>query len=55
MILISDRDIDSNDILSNEKLHKENNKCILIDEILDKTSMGTKPLHIRFDKINRLI
>ena len=44
-----DRDIDFSDILLDEKLYKERN------EISYKTSMGGKPLRVRFDKMDGLI
>ena len=50
-----DRDIDFSNILSDEKLYKENNENILIYDILYKTSTGAKPLRIRFDKIDGFI
>ena len=50
-----DIDIDSSGILLDEKLYKEKNKNILIDEISNKTSMVGKPLRIRVDKIDGFI
>ena len=45
------RDIDSGNILLDEKLYKN----ILIDDISYKTSMGSKSMRIWFDKINGFI
>ena len=50
-----DTNIYSIDILLDEKLCKEKYKNILIYDISYKTSMGAKPLHIRFDKIDVFI
>ena len=55
IIRFCDRDIICNYILSDEKLYKENYKIIIIYDILCKTSMGAKPLRIRFDKIDGFI
>ena len=49
------RDIDFSGILLDEKLYKQKNENILIYDIPYKTSTDAKPLHIRFDKINRFI
>ena len=50
-----DENIDSSDILLDEKLCKEKYENILIYHISYKTSIGAKPLHIRFDKIDGFI
>ena len=50
-----DIDIDFSGILLDEKLYKEKYQNILIYDISCKTSMGTKPLHIRYDEIDGLI
>ena len=52
IIRLWDRDIDFSDILLDEKLYKENNQNILIYDISYKTSIGAKPLRIRFNKID---
>ena len=49
--LMKARDIDSGNILLHEKIYKD----ILIDDISHKTFMGSKPLHIQFDKIDVFI
>ena len=50
IIRARNRDIYSTDILLDEELWKENHENILIYDISYKTSMGAKPLRIRFDK-----
>ena len=55
LIRVWDTNIYSIDILLDEKLCKEKYKNILIYDISYKTSMGAKPLHIRFDKIDVFI
>ena len=50
-----DRDINFSDISLDEKLYKEKYENILIYGISYKTSTGTKPLRIRFDKIDGFI
>ena len=50
-----DENIDSSDILLDEKLCKEKYENILIYHISYKKSIGAKPLHIRFDKIDGFI
>ena len=50
-----DRDSDFSDMLLDEKLYKENDENFLIYDISYKTSMGAKPLHIRFHKIDGFI
>ena len=50
-----DRDINFNDILLDKKLYKEKYENILIHDISYKSSTSTKPLRIRFDKVDRFI
>ena len=50
IITFWDINIYSSDILLNEKLYKENDENILLDDISYKTSMGAKPLCIMFVK-----
>ena len=50
-----DRDINFSDILLDEKLSNEKYENVLIYDISSKTSIGTKPLRIRFDKIDGFI
>ena len=57
MIGAMDRDsgFNFNDILLDEKIYKEKYENILIYYISYKTSMGAKPLRIRFDKVDLFI
>ena len=50
-----DIDTDFSDTLLNKKLYKEKIENILIYEISYKTSMGAKPLRIRYDKVDGFI
>ena len=50
-----DRDNDSSGILFDQKLYLENYRNILIHDISCKTSPGTKPLHNRYDEVDRFI
>ena len=54
IIRFMDRDTDFN-ILLNGKLYEEKFKNILIYDISYKTSMGAKPLRVRFNKIDGFI
>ena len=49
---VRDRDIYFSDILLEEKLYIKNYENILIYDISYKASTGTKPLRVRFEKIN---
>ena len=51
-VMDRDSDFDFNDILLDEKLYKEKYKNVSIYDISYKTSMGVKPLFIRFNKID---
>ena len=48
-----DRDIDFIDISLDKKIYQENKENISIYGISCKTSTGAKPLHFRFDNIER--
>ena len=52
IIRARNRDVNSSDILLDEKLYKENYENILIDSISYKTSVGAKPLRIIFNEID---
>ena len=49
--MITDRDAYSVDILLDEKIYQN----ISVYDISYKTSMGSKPLHLRFNKIDAFI
>ena len=53
--IITDKDIDFDNILLDEKLYKKEYENNLIYDISWKTSMCAKPLHFRFDKIDEFI
>ena len=53
--IIREIDSDFDNILLDEKWYKNKCKNILIYDISYKTLMGTKPLRIRFDKIDGFI
>ena len=55
IIIFWDRGIDFSDILLDEKLYKEKYENILFYDISCKPSTGTKPLRIRFNKIDGFI
>ena len=55
IIIFWDRGIDFSDILLDEKLYKEKCENILFYDISCKPSTGTKPLRIRFNKIDGFI
>ena len=55
IIRVWDRDIDFSDILLSKKLYKENNEIILIYDISYKTSIASKALRIRYNKIDGII